>query len=137
METQSMTIAEKNAENVKRGYAAFNSADMATLTQLFHKDASWQTPGKSSIAGTFHGRDNVFGHFGRYGMETNGTMQSRLMAVSATTDGKVVAIHHNSGTRNGKTLNTDCCIEFDFKDGLLISGREYFFDLYNWDEFWS
>jgi ketosteroid isomerase-like protein len=39
--------------------------------------------------------------------------------------------------RNGKKLDLDCCIVFDVKDGLVISGREFFFDLHAWDEFWS
>ncbi len=46
-------------------------------------------------------------------------------------------LHHNSPERNGKQLDTDCCIVFELKDGRIISGREHFFDLNNWDEFWS
>ena len=30
-----MNEAERNAETVRRGYAAFNSADMETLTEIF------------------------------------------------------------------------------------------------------
>ena len=35
-----MNNAEKNAETVRRGYAAFNSGDMKTLTELFDERAS-------------------------------------------------------------------------------------------------
>ena len=35
----------KNAEIVRRGYHAFNTADMNTLTQLFDENTSWHTPG--------------------------------------------------------------------------------------------
>ena len=34
-----------NAALVRRGYAAFNTADIETLTELFHEDSSWHTPG--------------------------------------------------------------------------------------------
>jgi ketosteroid isomerase-like protein len=34
-------------------------------------------------------------------------------------------------------LDVDCCIVFEVRDGRLIDGREYFGDLYAWDEFWS
>jgi len=30
-----------------------------------------------------------------------------------------------------------CCIVFELSDGRLQDGREHFFDLYAWDEFWS
>jgi ketosteroid isomerase-like protein len=126
-----------NAELVRRGYAAFNTADIATLTELMHEDVSWRTPGRSPIAGDYVGRDAVFGQFGRYGAETQGTMQATLKQVFVADDGRVVGLHHNSGERNGKRLDTDCCIVFEVENGRLISGRELFFDLHNWDEFWS
>lgn len=137
MENIIMSIAEQNAELVRRGYEAFNTADMKTLTEIFHENASWHTPGKSSIAGSHKGRNEVFTQFGRYGNETAGTFRAVLKDVASSEDGRVVGIHHNSGERNGKRLDVDCCIVFDFKDGQCISGREYFFDLHAWDEFWS
>ncbi len=56
----------KNAEIVRRGYHAFNTADMETLTELFDENASWHTPGRS-IGGDRKGREAVFAQFGRYG----------------------------------------------------------------------
>jgi ketosteroid isomerase-like protein len=52
-----MNDAEKNAETVRRGYAAFNSADMKTLTEIFHESASWHTPGRGTLAGDHKGRE--------------------------------------------------------------------------------
>ena len=46
-----MNEAERNAEVVRRGYAAFNSGDMETLTELFDESASWHTPGRGRLAG--------------------------------------------------------------------------------------
>jgi len=48
-----------------------------------------------------------------------------------------VGVRRNTAMRNGKQLDTDCCIEFAFKDGQILSGREHFLDPYNWDQFWS
>ena len=53
-----------NAELVRRGYEAFNTADIATLTEIVDENASWHTPGRSPIAGEYQGRDAVFGQFG-------------------------------------------------------------------------
>ena len=79
----------------------------------------------------------AFAQFGRYGGETGGTFKADLLHVTADDDGRVVGVHHNTGERNGKHLDTGCCLVFEIRDGRITDGREHFFDLYNWDEFWS
>ena len=132
-----MSQAEQNVEVVRRGYEAFNTADMATLTELFAEDAAWHTPGRSPIAGDHRGRDAVFAQFGRYGGETEGTFTAELLAMFDGEDGRVIGLHHNSGVRDGRQLDTDCCIVFELEAGRVVSGREHFYDLHNWDQFWS
>jgi ketosteroid isomerase-like protein len=132
-----MSIAQQNADVVRRGYAAFNAADVAELTDIFAEDSSWHTPGAASSAGDRVGRDAVFQQFGRYGGETDGTFKATLREVFAGPDGRVVAMHHNSGERKGKQLDVDACVVFEVEDGRIISGREYFYDLHAWDAFWS
>ena len=126
-----------NAALARRGYEAFNNADLETMTELMDENASWHTPGRSSIAGDYQGRDAVFGQFGRYGSETGGTFKAELEGLFTSDDGRVIGLHRNSGERNGKRLDTGCCIVFEFENGRMVSGREHFFDLDNWDEFWS
>ena len=126
-----------NAAVVRRGYEAFNTGDMETLTELFDENATWHTPGRSPIAGDYQGRDAAFGQFGRYGGDTGGTFQAELKQVFASEDGRVIGLHHNTGERNGKQLDVSCSIVFELEGGRITSGRECFFDLYAWDEFWS
>src|SRR3989337_3682668 len=125
--------ADENAETVRRGYEAFNRADMKTLTEIFDESSSWHTPGRGSLAGDHKGREAVFAYFGRLGQETGGTFKAELRHVFADDDGRVVGLHHNSGEREGKRLDTDCCIVFELKDGRVTSGRGHFFYLPNWD----
>jgi ketosteroid isomerase-like protein len=132
-----MNQAEKNAEIVRRGYEAFNSADMKTLTELFHENASWHTPGRGPLAGDHKGREAAFTHFGRYAGDTGGTFKAVLQSVAMSDDGSVVGIHRNTAKRGGKHLDVGCCIVFELKDGRIIDGREHFYDLHAWDEFWS
>jgi len=132
-----MNQAEQNADIVRRGYAAFNSGDMKTLTALFDERASWHTPGRGRIAGDYKGRDAVFAQFGRYGGETAGSFKATLQRVFTTEDGRVVGVHQNTATRNGKQLDVSCCLVFELKDGRVTDGREYISDLYAWEEFWS
>lgn len=126
-----------NAAIVRRGYEAFNTSDIATLTKLFHQKASWHTPGRSCIAGNRKGRDAVFTQFGRYGGETGGSFRADLLNVLESEDGRVVSVHHNSAERDGKCLDVLCCIVFELEDGRIVIGREHFYDLYAWDAFWS
>lgn len=132
-----MQAQQANARIVARAYQAFNEADVETLQATFDEGASWKTPGTSPAAGNRYGRDAVFSQFGRYGGETGGTFKAELKFVAEDDQGRVVGFHHNSGERNGKRLDTDCCIVFELKDGRVISGTEHFFDLNNWDAFWS
>lgn len=132
-----MNEADKNADTVRRGYEAFNTGDMQTLTELFDQGATWHTPGRSPIAGDHKGREAVFAQFGRYGGETGGTFKARLLHVLKSDDGRVVGIHHNTGVRNGRHLDVGCCIVFEFKDGRVIDAREHYYDLYAWDAFWA
>lgn len=132
-----MSNADKNVELVRRGYEAFNKGDMKTLTELFHENASWHTPGKSPIAGDHQGRDAAFAQFGKYACETQGTFKAKLQRILKSDDDHVVAIHHNTAERDGKKLDVDCCLVFEIKDGKVIEGKEHFFDLYAWDNFWS
>jgi uncharacterized protein len=127
----------RNTEAVRRGYQAFNSGDMKTLSELFDESASWHTPGRGPLAGDCKGREAVFAQFGRYAGETGGTFKAVLKSVGESDDGRVVAIHHNTAKRDGKRLEVDCCLVFEFKDGRVVDGREYLFDLYAWDQFWS
>jgi hypothetical protein len=132
-----MNQADRNAETVRRGYEAFNSGDMKTLTGIFHESASWHTPGRSPLAGDYQGREATFGQFGRYAGGTGGTFKATLQQLFKGDDGRVVGVHHNSATRNGKRLDVGCCIVFEFRDGRIVDGREHFFDVYAWDAFWS
>ena len=92
-----MSLAEENADVVRRGYAAFNAGDGKALLELFDEHASCHTPGR----------------------------------------GRVVGLHQNTATGNGKQLDVSCCLVFELKDGQVTDGREYFYDLNAWEEFWA
>jgi uncharacterized protein len=133
----STTTAQDNAEIVRRAYEAFNSADMATLGALMDDRITWHTPGRGPLAGDTRGRDETFAQFGRYGSGTAGTFRAEFRMAAATDDGRVIAMHHNTAERDGRTLDVDCCIVFEVEDGRIMSGREHFYDLYAWDAFWA
>jgi ketosteroid isomerase-like protein len=128
--------ADENAAIVRRGYEAFNSGDMKTLTELFDESAVWRVPGRSSLAGDHEGREAAFAYFGRLGQETGGTFRAELQQLLADGD-RVVGIHRNSAKRDGKELDVDVCLVFQLENGRITEGAEHLRDLYAWDEFWS
>ena len=128
--------ADENAAIIRRGYEAFNSGDMETLTEIFDEGVVWHVPGRSSLAGDYQGRDATFGLFGRLGQETGGTFRVDVQHLLAD-DERVVGIQRNSGERNGKHQAVDVCLVFQLKDGRVTEGWEHYRDLYAWDEFWS
>jgi uncharacterized protein len=128
---------EENSAIVRRGYDALNRADLATLTELFDRNASWHTSGRSPFAGDADGRDAVVARFGHYADETDGTFTADLKRVLTDEDGRVIGIHHTVAERGDKRLDVYCCIVFELEDGRIVDGREHFYDLHAWDEFWS
>jgi ketosteroid isomerase-like protein len=132
------TIAvHKNVDTIRRGYRAFNAGDMDTLREIFHEKAAWHVPGHNAMAGDYEGRDAVFGYFGRLGQETGGTLRAELQHVCADEDGRVVGIQRDTAQRGGRSLAVDGCIVFEFKDGRIISGTEFPYDLHALEAFWS
>jgi uncharacterized protein len=128
------------AENVavmRRGYEAFNSADMDTLIEVFDEGIAWHLPGRSKFADDYQGRDATLAYFGQLGQETGGTFRAELQHLLADDEDRVVGIQRSTGDRNGRHLDVGNCIVFQLKDGRIIDGREHFHDLYAWDEFWS
>ena len=128
--------AEENVAILRSGYEAFNSGDMDALAQIFDEGVVWHTPGRSSLANDYQGREATFAFFARLGQETGGTFRAEARRLIADED-FVVAIQHNSGERNGKQLDVDLCLVFQLRDGRVIEAWEHFRDLYAWDEFWS
>ncbi len=94
-----MNQADQNAETVRSGYAAFNSADMKALKELFDENASWHTPGQSPISGVHKGHEAVLAQFCRYGGEKGGTFKATLLQVLKSDDGSIIGIHQNTAER--------------------------------------
>jgi ketosteroid isomerase-like protein len=129
--------ADENAAILRRAYEAFNTADMNTLTELFDESAVWHLPGRSRFADDYQGREATFAYFGQLGQETGGTFRANLEHVLADDEDRVIGMQRSTAERDGKHLDVANCIVFQLKDGRVVDGREYFHDLYAWDEFWG
>ena len=135
--TDERAMDADNAAIVRRGYDAFNAADLEALTKIFDEGVSWHTPGRSPLAGDAEGRDAASPSSAGTLGQTGGTFKATLLRVLTDEDGRVIGIHHNTAQRDGKQLDVYCCIVFELEDGRVTDGREHFYDLHAWDDFWS
>src|SRR3954468_13390139 len=111
---------DENVATMRRAYEAFNTGDMATLTEVFDDKMVWHLPGRSSFADDYRGRDATLAYFGQLAQETGGTFRAGLKHLAADDDGHVVGIHRSTGDRNGKHLDVADSIVFKLKDGRII-----------------
>ena len=93
-------MAHPNEELVRRGYEAFNNADVGTLQQLFADTTIFHEPGRSPISGDYQGLDQVLSFFGTLGERSGGTFRATLHDVVAN-DEHVVGIHSSDAERDG------------------------------------
>lgn len=99
---------------VRRGYAAFNSKDIATLRTILSHDVTQIVPGTSQVSGDHKGIDAVLGYYATLGDMTDGSFRADLISVQGDGRGHVTAVHQITATRNGTTRVSRGSILFTF-----------------------
>jgi ketosteroid isomerase-like protein len=102
-----------NIDRVKKGFEAFATSDMATLSELFDADARWRGDPTGILAGNYDGRDAIFAMFAQVGQETAGTFRSMPSTMAAS----------------GDKVFVQCDVTGDRKDRKLKSGEVLIFTL--------
>ena len=110
--------AAENEELVRRIFGAFARKEGFALRGLFAEDAVWTVPGRSVMAGTYRGREEIFRFLARLPKETNGTYGSELLDVLASDD-RAAALYRARGSRHGRELELDQVLLFGIGDGLV------------------
>lgn len=99
---------------VRRGYAAFNAGDVATLREIMSHDVVQHVPGTSQIAGAYKGIDAVLGYYGKLAELTGGRFRVDLIDTFGDGAGHVTALHQVTATYNGTTRVARGTILFTF-----------------------
>jgi ketosteroid isomerase-like protein len=129
-------VEQANIAAVRRGFEAFSSQDMATLTQLFREDATWTAEETGVIGGNRTGRNDIFTMFGQLGQETQGNFKVVPSTFAASGDDVFVRCTA-TGKRNGKTLDSDQVLVFTMADGHVRNVQFYMHDYPANAAFWS
>ena len=112
-----MAAAENDAL-VRRIFEAFARKQGLALRGLFAEDAVWTVPGRSIMAGTHRGREQIFRFLSRLPKETDGTYGSELLDVLASHE-RAAALYRARGRRGGRELALDQVLLFRIADGLV------------------
>ncbi len=125
-----------NVDLLRRGYEAFSTGDMDTLSTLFADDIEWHVPGRSPLSGDYKGKEQVFGFFGKVMELSGGTFSLSLHDILAN-DTHGVVLHTATGSRNGKNLSARNMDVFHLRDGKVTEYWTATPELYEEDEFWA
>lgn len=122
---------------IRRGYAAFNAADIATLKEVIAPDAVQKVPGSNTMSGEYKGRDAILGFYATTAQETAGTFQAPLEEMFDDTVGGVAALHHATAHRAGRTLDQRAAIVFQVVNDRAEELLGLSADLTAENEFWG
>ena len=122
---------------VKRGYAAFSSADIATLSQLIAADAVQHMPGDHQVSGDYKSRDEILAFYGRLAELTGGTYSVEPEAFYTDGLGTVTVVHRVRAERGGKHLDTREALTFRIERGEIVELTDQTEDLDADNAFWA
>jgi uncharacterized protein len=95
-------VAQRNVELARKGYSAFNKADLQTAMSTIADDIVWHVGGNGPFAGDYKGKDAVLDFFMRLGQLTEGSYKANIHDIVAN-DEHTIAIGTTTATRKGKT----------------------------------
>lgn len=115
---------------------AFNRNDLATLSEHVSADFVYRIPGRSNVAGDFHGIDGFVHALTRLREESDGTIKSTPETVLAD-DNNLIARARLTARRGDKQLDTENCYAFRFADGKVTHGQVFLSDPDHVEDFWG
>ncbi len=131
-----MNDTQANAELVRRGFTAFSEGDIATLTEIIAPDAVQHVPGDNPLSGDYKGRDAILSFYAQLAERTAGTIRVELEQVFAKND-QVVTVFHQTGEREGRTMDTRHSLVFQILDGKAVDLDDFPEDEEGDDAFWA
>lgn len=130
-------MSQSNAEIIRSGYEAFAAGDVPAVLEIFSDGISWHIPGRSPLAGTYTGPDEVLGFFQNLGERSNGTFNLEVHDVLDNGDDKVVLLLTETAQRNDASLSVSAVHVWRVEDGKATTFQAFVADEYEVDEFWS
>src|SRR5262245_27023510 len=125
---RSSMSAEENTRLAQSAYEAFGRGDMPALAEVMADDIEWVSPGdpgENPLAGTFRGKDEVLGWFGKVAEHVDfSAFEPREFIAQGD---KVVSIVHAEAMvrSTGRSLVQDEAHVWTFRDGKVARFQIY------------
>jgi ketosteroid isomerase-like protein len=119
-----------NVERTREAYAAFARGDLDAIKADMDPDITWTVSGRSSLAGTYRGIDEVLGYFVKLFEISGGTFRADLLECGEIAPDLVACLCRISGDLPGGRLDAAIVQTFRERDGLTLEVRGYAEDGY-------
>ena len=123
-----------NTDQLRRGYAAFSSGDLDTLTEVIAADCQWIVGGDNALTGTYSGRDAVFDYFAKLLGSTDGTFTVELLQAHEVMPDTVLVLARAAATAHGSSFDEQLWQQVQLLDGKVVSCRTYVENGHLWDQ---
>jgi uncharacterized protein len=120
-------------EILERVYDAFGRGDMETVAAAYADDIHWHVNGPSPVAGTYEGRDAVFGFFERMMGQYEGTLRVEVTAIAADDEHGYVQVRESASQPDAVSYGG--IHAWRFEDGKCAGFESFYDDAYY--DFWA
>ena len=128
--------AKEDLDTIRKGYEAFGRADIPAVLEQFDPSIAWHIGGRSPMAGTYKGHEEVVGFFTQLVERSGGTFSLEIHDFVASDD-HIVVLCRERGQRDGKELDSNTVHVWHLRDGKAVEFFGISQDQYATDEFWS
>lgn len=126
-----------DAALVRRGYEAFTTGDMETLSSLMTSDCTHHSPGTTRFGGHFKGRDNIIAMYGDLAEYTGGTLRVELGTITVDGRGHAIASHKWFAEHGDRGIEMPGALFFTIIGGKVSDIDECVEDIAELDAFYS
>lgn len=131
-----MESEDSNVARIRQAFDAFRRRDSVVIGRLIGDDTVWRVPGRSSMAGEYRGREEIFEFLRTTAVLTDGTYSVDLRSVVGG-DEVVAALYRATGRRGDRSLDIDQVLVFRFEDGGWAEVLAVPLDPEAFDAFWA
>lgn len=125
-----------HAERHRSAHDAFGRQDMDALAHVWDENIVWHVAGRAPLAGTYEGRDAVFGFFEQLAQATEGTFQYEDIDFTESGE-RSIAVTRISASRAGRSAETCMLDVARWRDGKIVEEWITVEDQYEWDDLFA
>jgi ketosteroid isomerase-like protein len=129
-------MGHPNEDLLRKGYSAFMAGNIETVLGILDESIVWNVPGRSPIAGTYKGPQEVLGFFGKLAEHSGGTFSLDVVDICANDTYGYVNVR-GTATRDGKSIDQAGMHVWRIVNGKAVEFLSYTEDQYVEDEFFS